>query len=234
MQKLNVLYFAHVREVVGKTSESIEVPSGADVASVLDILCSKYPQLGPVLARCRVALNDAFVATDAVTADGDEIVLIPPVAGGSGVVSGTNGAALPAVWVGPETLDDQVENALRRLVGSSGHGAVVTFAGQVRDHARGHAVVSLEYEAYIPMAKKQLQHIVDEVEKGHPGVVAAVHHRVGLLGIGDVAVIVAVASAHRQAAFIACQMVIDRLKQDVPIWKRETGPDGAVWVDDRP
>jgi MoaE-MoaD fusion protein len=234
MQKLNVLYFAHVREVVGRAAEIIEVPAGADVASVLQLLCSNYPRLGPVLARCRVALNDAFVTPDAVTADGDEIVLIPPVAGGSGMGPGATVGALPAVWIGPETLDGQVENALRRLVASSGHGAVVTFVGQVRDHARGRNIVSLEYEAHVSMARKQLQSIVVEVETAHPGVVAAVHHRVGLLGIGDIAVIVAVASAHRQAAFAACQMVIDRLKQDVPIWKRETGPDGAVWIDDRP
>jgi len=140
----------------------------------------------------------------------------------------------PRVHIGPEVLDTAAHDALTALVAGPTHGAVVTFVGQVRDHARGQAVSVLEYEAYVPMALKQLGAIADAVEDDFSGVKVAVHHRVGVLGIGDTAVIVAVGSAHRKAAFTACQAVIDRLKADVPIWKRETGPDGAVWVDDRP
>jgi molybdopterin converting factor subunit 1 len=234
MQKLNVLYFAHVREVTGIGQETLEVPPEAPVSLVLDMLCSKYERLRPLLGRCRVALNDAFVTEDVATGPGDELVLIPPVAGGSDAPSASPIGALPPVHVGPEPLDGAMREALEALVTSPAHGALVTFVGQVRDHARGKSVVRLEYEAYIPMAEKQLAAIIAATEAAYPGVRAVVHHRVGVLDIGDTAVIVCVGSAHRQAAFAACQMVIDRLKQDVPIWKRESSPDGAVWIDDRP
>ena len=223
---LNVLYFAHVRAVVGRPSETLELPDGATVADAVAALSEAYPGLEPLLPTTRVALDGAFVEPTAVLSHGAELVLIPPVAGGAGI---------PLVELTKEPLTPARARALEDAVGGAGYGAVVTFQGVVRDHARGHAVGRLEYEAYEPMARAQLEAIVREVEEAHGGAVrAAVHHRVGVLEVGDVAVVIVTASAHRAEAFDACRRVIDRLKEDVPIWKREEGPDGAQWVSDHP
>lgn len=111
-----------------------------------------------------------------------------------------------------------------------GSGGVVTFIGSVRDLSEGKRVTHLEYEAYEPMALEKLEQVVREAEARWPIQSLAIQHRLGRLGIGDDAVVVAVACAHRDAAFAACQYVIDRLKEIVPIWKKEFGEDGAMWV----
>ncbi len=234
MQKLNVLYFAHVRAAVGLSRETLEVPAALTVAAFRAFLLARHPGLEAVIDACRVAVDGEFAGLDALIPDGAEVVLIPPVSGGAGAAAAAHRGELPRVWIGPELLDATVTERLSARVGGPAHGAIVTFVGAVRDHARGQVVSELEYEAYVPMAMAQLERIADEVEAALPGVKVAVHHRVGLLVPGDVAVVVAVGSAHRKEAFAACQRVIDRLKEDVPIWKRETGPGGAVWIDDRP
>lgn len=222
---LNVLYFAHVRERVGLASESLELPAGATVAEAVAVLVARYPALAPLMPTVRVAVDGEFVASAHLLRDGAELVLIPPVAGGCGTA---------VVALTEEPLDSARHEALTRLVGGPSHGGVVTFVGAVRDHARGQVVTRLDYEAYGAMALRQLERIIAEVEAEVPGTRCAVHHRVGTLAVGDVAVIVAAGSAHRDEAFSACRLVLERLKRDVPIWKREHGPDGAVWVADRP
>lgn len=110
-------------------------------------------------------------------------------------------------------------------------GALVVFDGVVRDHARGHAVHYLEYEAYVEMAEPQMLTIAHAAQARWPAVRIAVAHRLGRLEIGESSVIIAIASPHRAAAFDACRYVIDTLKATVPIWKKEVGPDGAEWVE---
>jgi molybdopterin synthase catalytic subunit len=120
--------------------------------------------------------------------------------------------------------------AVRRAVGTDGDGAVVLFLGTVRDATRGRSVVRLEYEAYEPMALRQMRAIADEVRQRHGCSGIACVHRVGPLVPGDVAMALAVATPHRGAALEAVADYVRRLKQDVPIWKRELFRDGAVWV----
>jgi molybdopterin synthase catalytic subunit len=115
-------------------------------------------------------------------------------------------------------------------VAGPGRGAVVTFTGAVRDQTRGEKVVRLEYEAYAPMAEKVLAQIGAEISERWPGSVAAIVHRTGTLVPGERAVVIAVASPHRAAAFEGCRHAIERLKADAPIWKREVFENGAVWV----
>jgi molybdopterin synthase catalytic subunit len=131
------------------------------------------------------------------------------------------------VRLGTEPLS--VEAAMA-LVAHAGAGAVDVFVGVVRDHAEGRVVTSLEYSAYEPMARKEITRIVAEVEAKIPGARCAVHHRIGLLQVGELAVICAASTPHRGEAFTACRALIEAVKHDVPIWKRETGPDGAAWV----
>ena len=148
--------------------------------------------------------------------DGAEVGLIPPVAGGA-----------PRVGLGEDVLDAA---AVARTVSRAEAGAVVVFEGVVRNHAQGRAVSYLEYEVYPEMALAKLRQVIAEVESEFPECACAIHHRFGRLEVGECAVVIAVSSAHRAPAFAACARAIDRIKEIVPIWKREVGPDGESWV----
>jgi molybdopterin synthase catalytic subunit len=109
-------------------------------------------------------------------------------------------------------------------------GGIDLFLGAVRNHNDGRAVTRLEYHAYVSMAEKEMQRIADEIALELPGVRLAALHRIGSLGVGDLAVVCAAGAPHRAEAFKACRALIDRIKHRVPIWKREHGPDGPYWV----
>jgi molybdopterin synthase catalytic subunit len=115
-------------------------------------------------------------------------------------------------------------------VSHAGAGGIDVFIGVVRDHNDGRAVVKLEYQAYAAMAKAEMGRIAEEIERELPGVRVAALHRVGSLAVGDAAVVCAASAPHRGEAFRGCRLLIDRIKERVPIWKREHGPDGAHWV----
>jgi len=117
-----------------------------------------------------------------------------------------------------------------RAVHHAGAGAVATFVGTVRDVNEGHAVTLLEYEAYVSMACAEMARIRDEIEREVPAVRVAIHHRIGALRVGEIAVVCAASAPHRGEAFEACRRAIDQVKARVPIWKREHGPDGPYWV----
>jgi molybdopterin synthase catalytic subunit len=110
-------------------------------------------------------------------------------------------------------------------------GGLTLFVGAVRDHHEGRRVHHLVYEAYDSMAERELERIRGGLETEFPGVRVAIRHRIGRLEIGDVAVAVVAAAAHREEAFAACRAGIERIKATVPIWKKEYGPEGEFWVD---
>lgn len=120
--------------------------------------------------------------------------------------------------------------ACRALVSDPGAGGIVTFVGTVRNQTSGKAVIRLEFEAYEPMAISEMRKIAEAAAHQWPIKRMAIHHRVGSLAVGDIAVIIAVATPHRKAAFAACAYAIDTLKETVPIWKKEIFEDGEVWV----
>lgn len=216
--RIQVLYFAVFRERLGTSQESLELPDGANVAAAVAALAAKHPPIAQLRGRFRVAVNEDFVEDGHPLRDGDELALIPPVAGG---------AASRHVELTDRTLSlDRCINAVR----GDGMGGIVTFTGMVRLHSRGTTIDHLEYEAYAPMAVKVMTALCDEIEAEIPGVRVAVEHRVGHLQVGDVAVVIAAAAPHRAEAFAACRAMIDRLKDRVPIWKKEIGVDGAEWV----
>jgi molybdopterin synthase catalytic subunit len=131
----------------------------------------------------------------------------------------------PRIRAEPLSLDEVVA-----AVSHPGAGGIVTFVGVVRDEADGHAVTLLEYEAYGSMAESELGRILGEIQGEIPGVRVAATHRTGSLRVGDAAVVCAASAPHRDEAFRACRLLIDRLKARLPIWKREHGPDGPYWV----
>ena len=124
-----------------------------------------------------------------------------------------------------------LDNVVRLVSDSGGHGAVATFIGVVRDNNLNRRVTHLEYEAYEPLAVRALQQICSEASRQWPGIRVAVHHRVGRLDIGEASIVIAAASAHRADAFGACRYVIERVKQIVPIWKHEFFEGGEVWIE---
>lgn len=131
------------------------------------------------------------------------------------------------VRIGHEPL--RVES-VTAIVMHPGAGAVDVFVGVVRDHADGRAVLRLEYSAYESMALKELARIVEEVEREWPGARCAVHHRLGMLGVGELAIVCAASTPHRAESFATCRRLIEEVKHRVPVWKREHGPDGEIWV----
>lgn len=132
----------------------------------------------------------------------------------------------------PRLTERPIEPAeLLATVRRSSDGGLALFVGVVRDHDEGKAVARLEYSAYIPMAEKEMDRIAEEIALSHPGVAVEFRHRIGSLPVGDVAVAVAAAAPHRDAAFAACRAVIEAVKARVPIWKKEFGPGGSSWVD---
>ncbi len=215
--RIQVLYFAVFREQLGCDAEALEIPTGARVRDAVAALSELHAPIARLAGRFRVAVNQDFAGDDAELRDGDELALIPPVAGGADRHAVLRSEAL--------SLDRCVA-----AVSGPGMGGIVTFTGMVRRHSRGVLVDRLEYEAYGPMAARELARLCDEIEAEIAGTRLAVEHRIGTLQIGDLAVVIAAAAAHRAEAFTACRAMIDRLKDRVPIWKKEIGEDGAVWV----
>lgn len=211
--------FAVCREKLGQ--DHVDVDLVGDHPTVSDLkaaLAASHPELAPLLPIVRIAVNHAFAGADDAVAEQDELALIPPVSGGSG------GGPF-RVQAEPVTTE-AVEAAVRH----GGAGAVVSFLGTVRDHTQDHQVTALEYEAYQEMAERFLKTIGTETMARWPKTRVAILHRTGRLEIGEASVAIAVSSPHRADAFEACRHVIERLKQDVPIWKREIRTDGSVWV----
>ena len=221
--KVDVLYFAVLRERIQLDHETVELPAGASVRYARAAIAARHLSVAALLPGVQFAVNRVVAADAQALADGDELALLPPVAGGS-----VPGAI--RISAEPVTMAAAIEAVAGGDVGGDA-GAVVTFAGIVR--RRGHHladVVRLEYEAYREMAEAVLGEIAVEIEREWPGVRVAIHHRTGALAVGELAVVIAAAAEHRAPAFEACRAAIDRLKLRAPIWKKEIGESGAEWI----
>jgi molybdopterin synthase catalytic subunit len=215
--RVEVLYFAVLRERLKSDGEALELTPGATVGQARAALAERHPTIAPLLPQVRSAVNRQLVGDQHPLADGDELALIPPVAGGAP----RKIAVLPT----PLSLDEVVT-----CVQAPSQGGIVTFTGTVRRQGQQPNVARLEYEAYVPMAEEVLATIAAEIEREWPGTLVAIHHRTGTLAVGDVAVVIAASAPHRAEAFDACRAAIERLKQRAPIWKKEIGDDGSTWV----
>lgn len=223
--EIRVVYFAAARELAGCGEEGVSVASGATAGALLAHLGERHPRLAPYGSRLRVAVNGELAGLEHRLVEGDEVALIPPVAGGSGAP-----LRLVDVRAAPLSVDEAIA-----AVSHPGAGGIAVFLGVVRDNADGKAVARLEYEAYADLARREMARILDEIERARPGTRLAAVHRVGELAIGDAAVVIAASAPHRDEAFAACREAIDRIKETVPVWKKEWAPDGtAVWVNLEP
>lgn len=215
MITVRMLFFAHLQDVAESRELTLSLPEDATVETAAEALAGRSAGFANLLSQARAAVNAEFAEASVVLHDGDEVAWMPPMSGGNF-----------------QMLTDTVIDlaALSRAVEAAGYGAVVTFSGNVRDNARGRDVLYLEYEAYAPLAEKQLERLITEAETRWQ-VKCALQHRLGRLEIGEGSVGIAVAAAHRAEAFDACRWLLDTLKETVPIWKREFFQGGDHWVE---
>ena len=214
--KIRIKLFASVREIIGQKELILEVPDGMTASALPQQLAAQYPRLRTLVSFLKVAVNQEYADGERVLAEGDEVALLPPVSGG---------VELFEITEAPLSLDAMVA-AIRQDT----CGAIASFLGIVRGVARGRKVDHLEYDAYPEMAIAKMRQIGDEIRTRWPVDRIAIAHRVGRLGVGEASVAIAVASPHRQEALQACAYAIERLKEIVPIWKKEVWSDGAEWI----
>jgi molybdopterin converting factor subunit 1 len=213
--------FARLREQAGTDTEMLELPAASTLADVYEALRRRHPALESDRSAVRAALNQEFKDWSEQVADGDEVAFIPPVSGGA-----------HGVGVLFELTADPLDaRRLEAAVSHKGAGAICTFTGVVRDSSRGRSVTHLEYEAYAEMAIAQMRRIGEEIAEHWPESRVAMAHRTGRLEIGEASVVVSVSCPHRAEAIAACKLGIDRLKESVPIWKKEHAADGTYWIE---
>lgn len=219
---VTIRLFGSVRDEAGLKEVTMEVREDTSVAQLRVLLGEDIPSMDRLGDQLRISVNYELVEESAILAEGDEVALLPPVSGGS--VSGRS-------TVSSERL--VLQEVVDRVSGP-GAGGIVSFTGAVRNFSKGHEIRHLEYEAYTPMAIAEMDLIITEAEGRWSGSVVALAHRVGELGIGEIAVVVAASAPHRAEAFEAARWSIDELKKRVPIWKKEFAKDGSYWVEDTP
>jgi MoaE-MoaD fusion protein len=216
---VRVLFFGLTHDLTGLSEERVEIPEGGRLADVWADCVRRFPRLGEMAGALVTAVNQQVAEASQLLQDGDEVAFLPPVSGGAG-------ADFYRITRQPIRAAE-----LRSELLAPEDGALVVFEGVVRNHSRGRRTLYLEYEAYEPMAVRKMEEIGRELKAQFAVDAVGMVHRVGRLEIGETSVAILVGAAHRQAAFQACQTAINRLKQTVPIWKKEFFADGAVWAE---
>ena len=224
--QVHILFFATLKDRAGTKETTLELPPGACVSDLKRLLEQRYAQLGPALETLVVSVNREFAFDEDLIPAGAEIALFPPVSGGDG--------QFPTVFTITEAeldLDDLLSQITLPTTG-----AACLFTGMVRGVTqRGdpHDTQYLEYEAYVPMAETKLRQVAEEIRSRWPAVEGiAIVQRLGRLNVGTPTVVIACTAGHRDTGvFEAARYGIDRLKEIVPVWKKEFGPQGENWVE---
>jgi molybdopterin synthase catalytic subunit/molybdopterin converting factor small subunit len=243
--RVTVRLFALQRAQTGLRSHDLDLPEGADVGAAWAALVVDLPVVADAGPSVRFARNGVYCAVDESLADGDELAVIPPVAGGAAGEDGEDRSdRYRRLELREDVLDDGLLGELRAAVASPADGAVTAFVGQTREtpgtpapgqeaeaeRFAGETVTGLTYEAFEPMALAVLDQIADEIEVRFGVRRLAILHRVGEVKVGQSSLIIVVASPHRAEAFEACRYAIEELKARTPIWKAERFADGRVWM----
>ena len=221
--QVHVLFFGVLKDLAGRSSDTLSLPDHATAADVVNHYAQRLPQTPQIMSSIAISINQEYARPEAPLHSGDEVALLPPVSGGS--------EDLPLLrLVRDRIVPHDIVPAMERPE----DGAIVIFDGIVRNHSRGRRTLFLDYEAYEPMALRQLQELASEARAKFAIRNLLIVHRLGRIEIGQSSVLIAVFSAHRAAAFDACRWLIDTLKRTVPIWKKEYFEDGAIWSDGEP
>lgn len=231
--RVRVLFFGMLKDLAGKSSDLIDLQDGASLRDLVAHYEAQIPRLKESLPAVAMAVNQEYSGPDTRLHSGDEVALLPPVSGGS------EKSADETVTVKFRSYASIVRNpidtqALLVKLKRGEDGAALVFEGVVRNQTRGRHTLYLDYEAYESMALQQMESLAAQALEKFQIRDVAIVHRLGRLAIGETSVLIAVASAHRAAAFEACRWLIDTLKRTVPIWKKEYFEDGAVWADGEP
>ncbi|HLH29083.1 MAG TPA: molybdenum cofactor biosynthesis protein MoaE [Acidimicrobiales bacterium] len=212
--------FGALTSAVGAADEYLELPEGATAGDLVDLVGDRYPGAAPILQRVSVAVNLETESRDHPLTDGDEVALLPPVAGGAGAKV-TTGVRADAISI-DEVMD---------LVASPDAGGTVVFVGTVRNQSEDWGDVDhLDYSIYREMAEPLLARVAEEAADRWPLNGMCILHRVGSLPVGEQTVVVAASAPHRQEAFEAARYGIDEVKRRIPVWKLEIGPDRQRWI----
>lgn len=228
--QVRILPFGVLKDWLGVST--MDLPEGATVATLLAELAAERGRVpaSSIWSSIAVSVNAEYAGASQILRDGDEVGLLPPVSGGA---ADDPGGPEPA---GQVRLTRDVINA-GQLVAAAKHGtdgAVVVFDGIVRNNTRGRQTLHLDYESYEEMALKQMNELAVQARERFGVRHVSIVHRLGRLMVGETSVLIVVASAHRAQAYEASRWLIDTLKRTVPIWKKETFVDGAVWADGEP
>jgi molybdopterin synthase catalytic subunit len=217
---VRVSLFGPAVDAAGTDRLEFALGSPAVLGDLIGLLCAKYPRLAAAGSSLRYAVNEEYAGRDRPLADGDEVAVIPPVAGGQEVRVQLTREPVSAAQLAP-------------LVSRAGCGAIVTFEGIVRAEQSEHgSLEALEYSAHESMALRLMERIREHVTRRFAVADAVFVHRLGRLAIGECSIAIAVAAPHRGAAFEACRFIIEAVKADVPIWKKDIWSDGQTsWVD---
>ena len=227
MKQVTVLFFATLKEKAGVSRTLQELPDHARVEDLKLQLSEKFPELAPSMFSVLVSVNREFAFDEDLLPDKAEIALFPPVSGG-------NSDVFPTIFAITEEEIDLNELIKRITLPSTG--AVCFFTGVVRGvttRVASHQTLFLEYEAYRPMAEDKMRQVAEEIRGRWPAVEGiAIVQRIGHLDPGKPTVLIACTAGHRDTGiFEATHYGIDRLKEIVPVWKKEVGSDGEMWVE---
>lgn len=224
--QVRVLYFATLRDRAGVREEALSIPAASTVADLKMALGERHQRLAPALESALVSINREFALPEERLSEGDEVAIFPPVSGGA-----PDPPTIFRITEAPLDLNLLLDELVLPTTG-----AACVFTGMVRgrtERAEPHDTDHLEYEAYTPMAEAKMKQVADEIRERWPSVEGiAIVQRIGYLEPGTPTVLIACTAAHRDTGvFEAARYGIDRLKQIVPIWKKEVSPQGEVWVE---
>lgn len=234
--RVRVLYLGMLKDVVGRDREVVQLREDSRVGDLFVELQRQIPKLEEFRSAIALAVNYEYSDAATVLREDDEVALLPPVSGGKiKDEPSTAETPLPLISEHARIVMEPIRAApISAAIKNPDDGAVAIFDGIVRNNSRGRRTLYLEYTAYERMALRKMEELAQQALTRFKGRDLRIVHRLGRLQIGETSVYIAVASAHRAAAFDACRWLIDTLKTTVPIWKKEYFEDGAVWADGEP
>jgi molybdopterin synthase catalytic subunit/molybdopterin converting factor small subunit len=230
---ITIRLFGVTKMLAGNQSSlSLNLPDGGQVKDLVGLMETRYPAIGELIHKKKVlvSVNQEIAHDETVIGDNDEIALLPPFAGGTGLEQIHDGQ-----FVRVQRENFSIDQELDRVRSRSKRiGGIATFLGIARDRSRGRDIDGITFEHYEGMAQKKLREIRERALKDFDILELLIIHRYGEIAIGENIVLIIAGAEHRADAFRACKWAIDELKQITPIWKLEHTPEGEVWVEEHP